>query len=513
MPREMKIGHCSESLQLGVDLGGLVRVASRHQATVRSTQSGMSELFTTRLASLCRSHDAHFATEASREIGEEALALRVFADAAHGTGSYFEYPEQWRATAQAWSAAKVALEAGPAVRPVACFYPTADFAQSPGLGVLEDLHHCYPWLRRVADVDIVDDEQVAEGALDGVRALLWLDAAPVDDAALAALEGWVRDGGVLVYAAPGAPCDPSRARSPVALSDELVAALVPCRAGPRYRHAGPPRLRVAPGEESSRLFLGAGWLGRENGAFAWPPEVPDAVVPARWTDGEAWLVLPRPSGEGLTLTLHLFAPEAVLPVEVRIDEGGEVVRVVPVDAAGSQTVSLSMDGLGDVDAVRLTIASGTYRPRLEGGAADLRDLGVLVRDVDLATRARPQAPDFAFTAHAEARADVRVDAGGDGRIVLGAEPVPVGQGWVLPGDGTPLSGAAWLLSWLAGEVPGLTPAPVWRDERGHAFVTTFETGALVHNPDPLHPIRCRLVGRGEPHEQELAPLQTLWVEC
>jgi hypothetical protein len=499
VPREFKIGHCSESLSLGVDLGALVAVAARRDAIVRSTQSGMSELFTTRLASLCRTHGVPFATESSREIGASAMAQRVFTDLAHGTTSYFEYPEQLRATEKALGLARDALDAGPARRPVACFYPTVAFARSPGLGVLEDLHHCYPWLRRVADVDVVDDAQVAEGALRGLDCLLWMDDVPVDSAALAALEGWVRDGGVLVYAAPTGPIDASTGTAPVALSDEMRNRLDVARTGLRYRHHCPARIRVAPGEESSRLFLGPGWHGRENGAFAWPGPSPDTLVPARWTAGAGELVIPRPAEGPLRLVADLFVPPGTLPAELRVLRAGGPAHVVPLAEDGVCTIEVALDGIGDEDALRIELASRTYRPARGTATIDLRDLGLLVKQIVIEpVEPLPvHDPDLAFT--------VTIDASDQ------AAPRALGRGWILPGDGTPLSAAAWLSTWLAGGVPGTATPSVWRDEHGRCFVTTFEGGALLHNPDGRAPHRAHLVdGHGREADVDLDPRGIVW---
>jgi len=271
------------------------------------------------------------------------------------------------------------------------------------------------------------------------------------------------------------------------------------RTGLRYRHGCPPRIRVAPGEESSRLFLGAGWHGRENGAFAWPGPSPDTLVPARWTAGAAELVIPRPPAGPLRLTAQVFVPPGTLPAELRVAREGAEAHVVPLDEAGVITVELPLDGVGDDDALRLQLASGTYRPARGAETIDLRDLGLLVRQIVLEPVEPVPEPelDLAFT--------VTVEALGD------AAPRALGRGWILPGDGTPLSAAAWLSTWLAGGIPGPATPDVWRDEHGRCFVTTFGSGALLHNPDPRAGHRARLVnGAGRTADVDLPPRAVVW---
>ena len=73
---EIKIGHGSEAAVHGVDWHAVVRAAARANAVVRSTHSGLLPVCTRRLASLCRSHGARFATEAPRGIGTAARRPR-----------------------------------------------------------------------------------------------------------------------------------------------------------------------------------------------------------------------------------------------------------------------------------------------------------------------------------------------------------------------------------------------------------------------------------------------------
>src|SRR4030095_10649008 len=67
VPREWRLGHCSESLELGSDWHALVELAARHGTGVRFTGAAQGELFTRRIASLRAKHGAPLLTQAPRE--------------------------------------------------------------------------------------------------------------------------------------------------------------------------------------------------------------------------------------------------------------------------------------------------------------------------------------------------------------------------------------------------------------------------------------------------------------
>ena len=204
-PREVKLGHCSETLELGTDWHALVAAAAATGTTVRFTGSGMGELFTKRLASLCRSHGVPFATEGPREIPERYVIERVFTDLAAGTTSLFEYPEQMTVLRAPLDAVRPALGRRPVRSPVALFYPTLDLSLQPGHGAPSVVAHCFDAFRRVSDVDLVDERQIAAGALEGLRGLIWLEGGRVPAATLLALQSWIEGGGVLVAGAAETP--------------------------------------------------------------------------------------------------------------------------------------------------------------------------------------------------------------------------------------------------------------------------------------------------------------------
>ncbi|HZM00703.1 MAG TPA: hypothetical protein VFD43_10670, partial [Planctomycetota bacterium] len=324
--REVKLGHCSESLELGTDWHALVAVAAETGTTVRFTGAGMGELFTKRLASLCRGYGVPFATEGPREIPERYVIERAFADLAAGTTSFFEYPEQMQVLRAPLDAVRPALGRRPVRAPVALFYPTLDLSLQPGHGAPAVVAHCFDAFRRVCDVELLDERQIAAGGLAGLRGLIWLEGGVVPAATLLALQRWIDGGGVLIAGACEVPqsidttghlaAAPAGAPT-AALGAPVIEHLRPvATAALGYRLAHhPAAFAVHPGESEARLLLGSGWHGRENGTWAWPlhgaaPAGPLSAsataelhaagalehnLPCRWSGARAAAYLLRPA--------------------------------------------------------------------------------------------------------------------------------------------------------------------------------------------------------------------------
>jgi hypothetical protein len=126
------------------------------------------------------------------------------------------------------------------------------------------------------------------------------------------------------------------------------------------------------------------------------------------------------------------------------------------------------------DVLRVELEVDTHRPRPTGdsggSASDARELGVLVRRIALVGDA-PADPQRATSA--AALAGLRCDPRAARRV---------GQGWVLPGDGSPLSALAWLSTWIDGSIDGLPALQVARDLAGGLLVSELEGGRLEHEP-------------------------------
>ena len=515
--REVKLGHCSETLELGTDWHALVAAAAATGSTVRFTGGGMGELFTKRVASLCRSHGVPFATEGPREIPQRYVIERVFTELAAGTTSVFEYPEQMEVLRAPLEAVRPALGRRPVRPAVALFYPTTDLALQPGHGAPSVVAHCFDAFRRTCDLELLDERQVAAGALTGLRALVWLEGGDVPVATLLALQRWIEGGGVLIAAAAEAPrpIDTTGhldAAAAVALGAPMIEQLAPVATSALgYSLAQPPEAFVVhPGEIEARLLLGAGWHGRENGTWAWPldgaaPAGPlsasaqaelhaagalELNVPCRWSGARAAAYLLRPAAMAAAtggapsspgaaqLVIDAFVPPQAPPGPARVYVDGALLAEVGGGGTRRWCVPLARRGgrslqPAEGDVLRVELEVDTHRPRPtgdSGSASDARELGVLVRRIALLGDA-PADPQRATSA--AALAGLRCDPRAARRV---------GQGWVLPGDGSPLSALAWLSTWIDGSIDGLPALQAARDPGGRLLVSELEGGRLEHEP-------------------------------
>jgi hypothetical protein len=424
---ELKIGHGSEALAHGVDWNGVVRAAARAGAVVRSTHSGLLPLFTRRLAALCRTHGAAFATEAPRGIATADLRRRILVDLAEGTTSWFAFPEQDARLRADLDRAMNCAGRGPARRHVAALYPRRAIDLDPGTGTAEVLGLAHDALAAVADFAVLDETQLEAGEHEPLSALIVLDRTPGFDPR-AALAPWIEGGRVLILARGGA---------------------IPRYEGARAAGAA---FAVEPGRDAQRLLIGAGWGGRADAAPAWGLEEP---VAARWTAGRAGLLLTRPSASsGGELCCELFAEH---PTQVTLWADGGRILSVALHGPGRLAGHLPA-GEGPLIAVAIEATALAADPAPDAARR------LLVRDVLVGSPG-------AEIVHAPPNPRVACDPAGPGLE-------RVGCGLVLRGDGTPLSALAWLRTWLDGRLPVPAPA-IDRDPSEQSWIASWGGARLM----------------------------------
>lgn len=496
-PRELKLGHCSETLELGTDWHALVGAAAATDTTVRFTGAGMGEIFTRRLASLCRGHGVPFATEAPREVDERHLVERLYTDIAAGTTAFFEFPEQMETVRQALAALRPALGRRPVLPAVAIAYPTTELRLAPGHGAPTDTVHCWDAFRRVCDLHPLDERQIARGALREHAALVWLEDGRVPAETLSALDAWVRAGGVLITGCARGPSvlaeddrggDQGGDRTAL---DALLQAVRP--ADVRYSTtAATGDAVVHLGGTSARLQLAHEWHGRDDGAWAWPAEPgATAAQPCRWTGSSATAHLPRPSGDGaaaLDVVLDAWAPPGDLARAVRVSVDGEHAGTLSVRGATRARLTLPPPRSAHDAVARITLDVTARRPAGADRLADRRSLGLLVQRIALVSRdstgsARPTPDDGG------APTPPALVAQGEVRVL--------GAGRVLPGDASPLSALARLRAWLDEAGPEASRA---HDASLQCTVARLDGGLLVHNPSGSHCVTPRTL-----HGSQAAP--------
>lgn len=180
-----------------------VKIAARYGAGVRITNEGsdyaMNFTLTRWVASAGKFYKTYYGFEPASGVIPQAVVRRVYNVTASGADQLFEYSgnvipsREWKGGWPEWLKSFQPVEA---VTPVAIFVPETQLALNQD--EWGGFYSAARALRELADFDFVDEGMAADGALDRYRVIYFPDGAVVDDAAGAALEAWVRGGGLLV---------------------------------------------------------------------------------------------------------------------------------------------------------------------------------------------------------------------------------------------------------------------------------------------------------------------------
>jgi hypothetical protein len=252
-----------------------------------------------------------------------------------------------------WRASAPLVGAGsPAVPKLAVYLPREHW---PGRRALLD--HSYAAVRaarRLADLDLVNHNSVADGILSQYTALIVPDPEPAAEPA--AIDAWVRAGGRLLVESREA-------------ADTLLA---PRRLGP-----APAHFRLNVGAAGDDVFLDGAWSHREAGG-----EFPQPGATKRWSGADPAVWLPVEPGRPLTIEI-----EAVLNGH-SFDGGATATALLdgqPLTTLkdGRQVYRIEVPGARLTKPLaRLSFQLKTWRPS-DFGSGDNRDLGVALSRVEV----------------------------------------------------------------------------------------------------------------------------------
>jgi hypothetical protein len=325
-------------------------------------------------------------------------------------------------------------------------------------------------LRDLVDVDFVTRLTVADGALRGHRVLVLAEAPVLEPKAAAAIEQWVRRGGVLIAATRpgetlGGRLDDNKTWRAKTLADatDCAGLLKPALDG-----EAPARWTLEVGDDGDGAWLFGDWHGREKLS---------SKATMRWSGARPGIYLPVKPGNDYTLRLT-----AGIPGHGVGDDGNEVRindRVIgKIEKAGSQICEFRVPAavLGEEPVARLEIAVKTWKPS-EQGAKDSRTLGINVRCIELIRAGTEQA--------APAAASLRLALDKQRLTSLTRR---VGKGWTvflpsLAGDAKPLTAAlSELLRETPAYLPGVAPIASADGRMDGRFATTTPDGVLWFEP-------------------------------
>lgn len=325
-------------------------------------------------------------------------------------------------------------------------------------------------LRDLVDVDFVTRLTVSDGALCGHRVLVMAETPALEPKAAAAIEQWVRRGGVLIATTRPGETLGGRLHNNEAWRAKLLADATDC-AGllkPALDGEAPARWTLEVGGDGDAAWLFGDWHGREKLS---------SKATMRWSGSRPGIYLPVKPDSDYTLRLT-----AGIPGHGIADDGNEVRvngRVIGrIMKAGSQTCEFRIPAaaLGSEPVARLEIAAKTWKPS-EPGTKDTRTLGISVRRIELIRAGAEQA--------APAAASLRLALD---KQRLAALTRRVGKGWTvflpsLAGNAKSLTAAlSELLRETPAYLPGVAPLAPTDGRMDGKFATVTDDGVLWYCP-------------------------------
>jgi hypothetical protein len=186
----------------GANFGDQCKVAAEVGGGVRITNEGSdyrANFSLTRwVAAAGRQYGAYFSFEPAGEVNAEGVIARIYGAAVSGArGLHYYYPnlfgaDKARENFVRWG--KQFKQRAPVVE-IAVYYPQT-FIKLNGndfLGMVQPLRDRF-------DFDYMSDEQILDGGLDPVKALILLAGNTSEEKVWRAITAWVRGGGLLLYA-------------------------------------------------------------------------------------------------------------------------------------------------------------------------------------------------------------------------------------------------------------------------------------------------------------------------
>ncbi|MFA7002694.1 MAG: alpha-amylase family protein [Verrucomicrobiia bacterium] len=325
-------------------------------------------------------------------------------------------------------------------------------------------------LRDLLDVDFVTRLTVTDGALRGHRLLVLAEAPVLEPKATAAIERWVRGGGVLIATTRAGETLGGRLHDNKAWRAKLLADAGDCTdlLKPVLDGNAPARWILDVGGDGDDRWLFGDWHGRERMS---------ATATMCWSGARPGVYLPVKPDANYTLRLTAGVPGHGIASdgnEVRVN--GRVIG--RITKAGSQTFDLRVPAaaLGNEPVARLEIAARTWKPS-DHGTKDSRTLGINVSRIELiragAEQAVPVATSLRFVPDKQRLAPLTRR---------------VGKGWTvfLPGlasDGLIFSPTLEsLLRETPAYLPGVEPLALADGRMDGKFATVTDEGVLWYDP-------------------------------
>jgi hypothetical protein len=378
---------------LGADFSALAKAIRPFDAGIRITNEASNYAhnftLTREVATACRAVGTFFGTEPAGTVTAVGNSARIYNATASGALQLFCYRDNVLQTPEAMAVfrqyAPTLDKRQPRV-PAGIYLPKTSWALDEGC--LRRVFDAAAKLRDRTDLEFVDRTTLGSPALREMRVLALPDAPYVEPAELAALENWVKAGGILVArVAPNRPLLETPEGNTTARDALLVAPPAGLQLARMQLDGRPPRrFRVEVGQGSDMDYLFGQWHGPESGG-----EFKRPGATKRWSGARAGLYLPCDPTVDATLLLTGSLTGHSLPGPNRVLVNGQPVGTLA--KAGTQTSRFAVPHslLAGRPVAEVTLEIRTFKPS-EHGASDTRELGLALSAAELVAKGAENEP-------------------------------------------------------------------------------------------------------------------------
>lgn len=398
---------------LGADFTAQAKAIAPYGAGIRITNEGSdyaaNYAVTREVATATRLYGTWCGFEPASTVSPEGVAARLYNATASGARELHYYAPNIFASHEAIEVFRRSAEQlqvrRPAVPTVAVYLPRAAWAQDGGR--VGESYRLVRQLRELVDLDLVNRTSVLDGVLAETRLLMIPHAPELEPDAAAAIDDWVRAGGVVTRQVGDVPEG--------LLSVETTRPIA-------------ARWRLHVGAEGDRPFLDGDWWLPESGA-----EFPAEGARKRWSGAAPGVWLPVEPGRPVVLEVEALLRQESLPdgADCKVKLDGRLLGTLHV-GHGVYRYELTAEQVTRTPA-RLSFEPRTWRPS-DYDIRDDRDLGVMLHRVELI---RDPAAEVVLNRGIEQRVDwakVPVETLGAGRVIrLPANPDDEAWQLLLPG--------------------------------------------------------------------------------
>jgi hypothetical protein len=222
IPIEFKLGQPYEKPIYGMDIAGLFKIGKKHGFTIRSTAAfvpthvygkistsnhPISFFLGARQATLAKFYGLPFVTEEFAGMPKEMSLPRIFNDATFGVDEVFIGPPTLMSAIDYYRQYGSYIRGEYAVTNTAFYYPLTDHLLKPEQEFPNGLFNASNTLREKMNYGVIDDQMIADNALDHYQYLVMFDLGVMKTSVLKKMESWVRNGGILVHPFVGGRLD------------------------------------------------------------------------------------------------------------------------------------------------------------------------------------------------------------------------------------------------------------------------------------------------------------------